>query len=453
MKKSTLIFLAAGLTASPAFAQYGNNSVVFQQATPTNFVKHIDHGTPVVITKQAGTANKPTAGPHQGWFDYLNPMYISGTSVGYYWETYQDSTARQFNPSSSTYSNVSLYGLGHSFDPTTDAFEGSANDINNIPGWVVGTDKAYELDSVLIEGWYVRRPYNNYTDTLLIETAFTDGTGAFALQFAKSAANANINPLDSIARFATAIYDPANNKMSDSVSATNKRTWKIPLNAAFFADSTGSRHLVQVPLTTPLSVPAGGKLVTWVHFKSGHTYPLNYKLDSMNYWKGFTYEIDGANTYPKQYGKGKDATTVLLATKQSKYGSPYTYNGHNIFIPSLAYNDPTGFGVPGYAYYLKCANCEKAGIGNVTGNMEGVTAYPNPANSEVAIGVAVTKAANVQVSLVNTLGQQVATKDLGKVNPGKTIASFSTGSLPAGIYVYTVNADGQRMTGRVVITH
>lgn len=90
-------------------------------------------------------------------------------------------------------------------------------------------------------------------------------------------------------------------------------------------------------------------------------------------------------------------------------------------------------------------------------DIAGVTispAFPNPANNALYVPVAVTNSTDVRVSLTNVTGQIVATQNLGTIAAGqKKTAEFNTSSLAAGVYLYTVEANGSRVANRVVIAH
>jgi len=89
--------------------------------------------------------------------------------------------------------------------------------------------------------------------------------------------------------------------------------------------------------------------------------------------------------------------------------------------------------------------------------INGVTigdAFPNPANSSLSIPVSVTSGASINVSLSNMLGQMLQTQSLGNITAGQSkTAVFNTSALANGIYLYTVEANGQRVTNRVVVAH
>jgi hypothetical protein len=287
---------------------------------------------------------------------------------------------------------------------------------------------------------------------MFIDIVSTGDPHTFLLQYAASADGANVNSQDSIMRFGDATYDNVNNKLSDSIAASHKVTLTIPMDAAFYADSTtGGDHPINMALPTPLNVPAGEKVIAYAHFKSGHTYPLNMSIDSVNHVRLYTYEIDGADTYPQQYGV--DFNSFLWASKQAMYGTPtgsdfFDYQGHKLLIPAVAYDPPTGFGIPDMSFYLKCADCELTSVGNVASNITDVTAYPNPANTSVNVSFFVKDNGTATVKLMNTVGQV-----LKSVSSNNGKATFSTSDLATGVYFYTVEANGQKVTKRVVVSH
>lgn len=96
-------------------------------------------------------------------------------------------------------------------------------------------------------------------------------------------------------------------------------------------------------------------------------------------------------------------------------------------------------------------NAAKLGVSNVNQGVIAAVAVPNPASSEVKINFTQVNAADVVVNLTNTVGQVVATKSVKGVTNGS--ATFNTAALPAGVYFYTVNANGARSTGRLVVAH
>ena len=91
---------------------------------------------------------------------------------------------------------------------------------------------------------------------------------------------------------------------------------------------------------------------------------------------------------------------------------------------------------------------------NLVSNLNIGQVYPNPANNEVNIPFATTTDANVNVSIMNTVGQVVKSQSLGRVNAGTSkIATFSTSDMASGVYFYSIEVNGARTTNRFVVSH
>jgi hypothetical protein len=77
--------------------------------------------------------------------------------------------------------------------------------------------------------------------------------------------------------------------------------------------------------------------------------------------------------------------------------------------------------------------------------------YPNPAKDRTTIKVTVTKPVSLRIELTTLLGQTIRVADLGKVSAGNHPVEMDLSGLLPGIYQYTVIADGERATGKVVV--
>jgi len=100
--------------------------------------------------------------------------------------------------------------------------------------------------------------------------------------------------------------------------------------------------------------------------------------------------------------------------------------------------------------HVVCTTCWELNAEHVS-YFNSVNVYPNPADGKVAVSFHLKNSAAVNVSLTNAMGQVVATEKVGAAFNGTAV--FNTASLPSGVYFYTVEANGQRETGRVAVTH
>ena len=456
--KKLLLTLATGLAFAPGFAQSKVESVVFVANEKGNEYKTPTSVKPM-MKSTSNSANKGTAVGGQGWFSYLDIMYNQNATAGYYSSIYQDSNLQITGSSGNFYNGT--FGNGVSFDPTDSVFfaESSAGTPINtdlLPEFRVTSGNAYTIDSVAFNGRYYRKD-NTHDDSLYVEVTKTQGSsffGTYALQYQTPNANFYQMTPDGKPRFATAIYNKDNNRLSDSITTVVRMG--IKLDAAFHADSNSNgNHPMTLALPTPLSVNAGEVVIVFISFKNNGTpYPLGTNIENANTFRTYTYELYGDNTWLKQTVGSYQ--TSLTATKQNKYyGTDYQfvgYQGHNTLLPAVGYTSTSYANeTPDIALYVNCSTCPVVSVPKVKGNILSANAYPNPATAEVRVPFTLKAAANVNVTITNTVGQVVKAQNLGNTTKGEAVISVS--DLSNGVYFYTVDADGQRQTGRVVVNH
>jgi hypothetical protein len=80
-------------------------------------------------------------------------------------------------------------------------------------------------------------------------------------------------------------------------------------------------------------------------------------------------------------------------------------------------------------------------------------AYPNPANTSVNIPFTMYSDVNVTVTLSNVMGQVIKTQSIKAISGVQMKATVETGNLPNGVYLYSVDVNGQQTNGRIVVTH
>jgi len=68
--------------------------------------------------------------------------------------------------------------------------------------------------------------------------------------------------------------------------------------------------------------------------------------------------------------------------------------------------------------------------------------FPNPFNPETQIAYDLVESGNVTLTVYNMIGQEVATLVSGMKNSGHHVVSFNGASLPSGLYIYRIEANG-----------
>ena len=166
---------------------------------------------------------------------------------------------------------------------------------------------------------------------------------------------------------------------------------------------------------------------------------------------------DPTGTFPVQ--SAGSYQIGLITQNQNAYGYN-VFGGHDLPFSSFDFINPASppaasapFGLEVPLMFLHCiwpGVIPTTGVNNVS-NTNSVNAYPNPANDAITVSFNLAGASKVSVSLTNAMGQVVATKNVDNTSNGKV--EFSTSTLPAGVYFYTVTANGQPTTGRITVAH
>jgi hypothetical protein len=77
--------------------------------------------------------------------------------------------------------------------------------------------------------------------------------------------------------------------------------------------------------------------------------------------------------------------------------------------------------------------------------------FPNPFNSSTVIRYALAKRSNVNLTVYNTLGQQVTELIIGEVEAGSHDVKLDAASLPSGVYLYRLQAGSHVETKKLLV--
>ena len=212
MKK--LLLLLAGSFAMASNAQ-DIKSVVF---IPT--VKNLPLITGRTITSQprhSSNLSAKTTSTQSAWFSFQDAKASSSSNVELVYGIYND-TSLVIHPTTGTPFHNYIEGLGTSFDPTSTVFTPggflNSTPIYPQPAFGIDTSNAYRVDSFQIAGYYSRKPYNNYVDTLNIYVAVAPSTGVARFSYNYNAYFANTLQIpDGKFHFATPTYDSTTNSI------------------------------------------------------------------------------------------------------------------------------------------------------------------------------------------------------------------------------------------------
>jgi hypothetical protein len=468
--KKLILLIAAGVSIIQASAQ-SINSVVFVGSNSPKRVAGVEMNMPPKIAARnasSASANKTTA-TMSSWFNYTDIMASSSTSKFYYNPMFHDSNV--IFPFSNGAGGIWEHGFGTSFDPTDSVFFGGDANLKTSAGFIANTSyipsfrvtqgNAYQIDSIAFPMKYYRGDANTaQIDTLIItlvkaKRSSNTTPGIFGFHYSTLT---NVTP-DGKAGFGTLLVDYKTAKASDSIPTSAKVVITKMLDATTAADTTtgtGSGYLNYttrgIALSSPMSVAAGELVVAYVtvRFKA---YALNTPVANANYVRFYTTDISGSGASPRQCVNSM--MCGLVATDETTYqGAPgdtsgFQPQGHNVAIPSIAYNSDGQFS--DFSMKVTCNGCPPLSIATINSNIQNVDAYPNPTNADITIKFNLKETANANVTITNAVGQIVATQNVGNVTTGNAV--FSTEKMANGVYFYTVEANGQRSTQRFVVAH
>ena len=78
--------------------------------------------------------------------------------------------------------------------------------------------------------------------------------------------------------------------------------------------------------------------------------------------------------------------------------------------------------------------------------------YPNPTDGTTTIDYYIPENGNVQLSIINIMGQTVDMAVQENQNAGKHYVNFDTGNLAPGIYYYQLIFNNQMLVKKMVVT-
>lgn len=376
-----------------------------------------------------------------------------------------DSTVTQrFNTG---YGTINYSGAGANIDPSSEIFSSDTDLVNQVYGYGAGntmkvTDSDdYKIDSVYITGAYIiEKPTRTTDDSLIVSVAPTGGYYTFAGSTYSWITNYGLAATDTMRGYAPTEVDSVRRTITSYVLTA--KTWIVPLDPATqgsVPNADGSINLTTLTYAVPgggLTIPKGHSFAISATFKSTDTWTPN--VDSVNEFNRFeplwgyeyAYPTGGYMTYwRKTYPHDRNMGELLFANDHSSR-----------FLPSIAIqgvNLPLAkffsYEYPDMGAWITCTSCGvvASAVNNVVSTIAGVRIYPNPANDQFALSYRLTQASNVTVTLSNTLGQVVATQNAGSTVSGKVV--MNTSGLAEGVYFYTLIANGERSTGRVVVAH
>ena len=447
--------MAACSLATGVFAQNSSGSIVkISGVNSTQQIHRAAAPTYQLPSKHYGNSTNKTTFGDTRWYNYvehlaaIDPQVGQNSSLPYMWFR-PDMFGIYPGPSGFEADTIQMASYAMTFDPIdhtqqnfNDPF-GYGNVIRVTPG------NAYSLDSVTVWGIYGRNPNKpNIVDTLRL--AFVSGNGGTS--------NLPAYTLVSGVKVRGIYFDPGQHiawKNPTNPGAPDVIIRDVYLSAASVND-TASNGLINFSVAVGMNVPPNNMVGVTVTFISGETYtPYSDTayLDSLNPNAPFKYGMFRPWFFEPVAGQFQpyDSTDLDINMGNIRILPTNGDGWDSLYVVSHAFSDPAfATEVPYIDFKIICPNCY-VNVPHISSGISQVYAYPNPANTEVYIPFTLSNPTDVKISLSNTVGQVLAGENFRNVTSGK--ATFPTANLTAGVYFYTVEANGERNTGRIVVAH
>ncbi len=458
MKKILFIGLSAFLTYAVQ-AQENNRSIIFEKSTNrlTNYETNDSKLTlPPGATKAHSVSDKKTRATAR-WYSHVSAVdtmmggngAVIGNSNGV--RIWHDSTVKQvFNNGAGTVNYSSYYN-------TLDPFAPVFNDPLNYPGLMkVGPTDVYSVDTVVVYGAYTRPKPNGPADTLIIS-------------FVKNSANQATNDILYYNVGKTAFPEMLTNNYVSGIGADTAmsmqtfeadsiRSIAVNTNQAYVfkkvltnADTSSFITPFVFTIPTPLQAEIGRGVGVSVTFRSGGTWIPN--VDTISNLNNYIGVFSEEQTGLAQEYRGNtpdfdmNMSGLMFSWVRDSYYPSFFIEGWNTvaFDKEIAWVD----------YHVLCPTCGvigNAAVSNVNSSIS-TTVTPNPATDNVKFTISLENSAKeVNITMTNLIGQQVKNVKVGAVSANNPqVVNLNVSDLSTGVYIYTVQADGEKMSNKMLV--
>lgn len=452
MKKLLLLLLTTGVAVGANAQQNANESVVFKSYNVK--YKNITGDYTSTLKKNNGTSVNKTTGT--GGARWYVPFDVTDQYLGnalqnnrFVFPIDWDSTLQQkFNTG---YGPVNWLSMAEFVDPiyskTMNLLDDNYFAADDIRVW---PKDSYKVDSIQFNAAYVLSPtgLTSTHDTLYLSVApvayntqsYTTTDYATVTNYDKVTENGGVLKVQTLG---------TTDSVERALGNPGAIVWKYVLPDTLRKPKTSSgqytTNLFSLPVPNGgLTVGAGSGFAISVAFRPGEAYAKGDSVQQHHYFMPLSAEYQDNGQMPYHYYLLDDRSMYYLRHySSSRYSSAIGLELVNGVAYSYEYGRMGG--------HIVCSTCWDLSVGRVNQNLNDAIVFPNPASEEVGIKFSTKNAANVNVTLTNSLGQVVATQSFGKTTSAK--ATFNVSGLAAGVYMYAIEADGERETGRVVVAH
>lgn len=433
MKKVYQLIAAASLSLLTvgAFAQIPSN-VGFHHLTPRNAQQ---------LGAKSPNTKRVTGGPVHAYVDNVGgDEYINTGLTFYYWNpplymnmaytladtTYSPYVTNAANTNTPNYCTVCYDTL---WDDLSQTFYPSYTNIKK--------------GSMMVDTIWAYMGYNNNSgmnDTVIFQVNSVDANGfPAATQYGADTVilnngTLNYNVLDSL----QVVYVVP--KTPIMIPSTARHGWNFCINMKVHGskmDTVGVWYFSQGSACTNGSVTSA---YTSIGVPDGHC-PCVNSFVTGNYWFN----------QPSFSGTGTALTWPTFTGSYPGYCTNGTYYWYNQLQSGCT--DTSYFPEQDIAIMASVDFQDPTGVNEVASKDFSVGQnYPNPFNNSTEITYNLTKESNVVFTVYDMTGRELVNNNYATVAPGQHVVSLSATQFTPGIYFYTFNVNGIKVTRKMVIT-
>lgn len=368
--------------------------------------------------------------------ELIDPGNAGGSFTLFINSVFQDSTVQAVY-SNGTF-NVTTQKAGGIFDPKSTAHFGT-NALTNFD--------PYTVDTVWIGGEYTMTSTPTTGDTLCVEIIYGPPTAAWWQGLVITAQSESFRMPDN-----TTSLSSGNTSFS-LAPGTNKVVVKRVLTALdTFTDPNVNPdypYIAVVP-TLPISIPAGNIIgieytfIPSTPYAAGDIYFSSTGTATMNSFLGLIYEDANAGNGDNFFYDASSWGISGDLNNTSRYGLWPT--AQNFLNGSMLPYTEDG--------YLNDVSITATSVGIHEASATGVELgqnIPNPSNGTTVINYSLVDNATVTMNVYDVAGKLVMSVDKGQQSAGKYRIDLNTSNLDAGVYFYTLNADGKQATRKMIV--
>lgn len=190
------------------------------------------------------------------------------------------------------------------------------------------------------------------------------------------------------------------------------------------------------------------------------TFDLSYVLYSQTGYSdtlAIYASTDCGTTWQEIYlNYGQPLTTVTPYYLQSSFtpNNPNQWRNESVSLTNVIGNGSVAIkfvNITDYEnnLYIDNINIQQVAVGVDNSLSQAVSVYPNPNNGQFAVDMRMAVATDVKLVLFNTVGQQVAARNLENFTNGKF--NFDLAGQAKGIYYLRIEAEGKSIVKKVVL--